>query len=120
MVKPTARRKAAKAAVSEKKKRTKKDPNKPKGAMSAYLMFCQATRAEVKAADPELKMMEISKVLGGRWKGLGDAQKKPFEDMAREMAAYKAKSTGGETCAGDVDNEKGDQDEEVQEEEEND
>ncbi|CAM9398979.1 unnamed protein product [Ectocarpus fasciculatus] len=73
-----------------KKKRAKKDKDAPKGAMSAFMQFSQATRAQVKADNPELKITEISKVLGEKWGKLDETQKRPYQDKADEdKARYK-------------------------------
>lgn len=56
---------------------------KPKRAMTAYLFFCKAHRDEVKEAYPELKMIEIQKKLGERWKRATDQEKVPFVKQAQ-------------------------------------
>ena len=73
-----------------------KDPNKPKGAKSAYLFFSLSERPKVKAAEPELSFGETAKRVGETWKGLSDAAKAPYvakaeadaRRHAREMASY--------------------------------
>lgn len=45
---------------------------------------------QVKADNPELKVTEISKVLGEKWGKLDETQKKPYQDKADEdKARYK-------------------------------
>lgn len=45
---------------------------------------------KVKADNPELKVTEISKVLGEKWGKLDEIQKKPYQDKADEdKARYK-------------------------------
>ncbi|EWM23164.1 fact complex subunit ssrp1 [Nannochloropsis gaditana] len=91
--------KKEKAGPGKKKKRAKKDPNAPKQALSAYMLFTQASREAVKAEQPGLKVTEISKVMGERWRALSAEEKKVFEDQAasakvrygEELRAYKAK-----------------------------
>jgi hypothetical protein len=34
--------------------------------------FCNAKRAEVKAANPDAKMTDLSKILGTQWKALSE------------------------------------------------
>ncbi len=47
-------KRSAKAEEPKKRKRkAKKDPNAPKNAMSAYLMFCEEWREKVKAQNPD-------------------------------------------------------------------
>lgn len=75
-------------AVKEKKPRkprTKKekivDPNKKKRAPSSFIIFSNEHRAKVRSENPDLKITEIGKILGTMWKGLSDAQKKPYVDQ---------------------------------------
>ena len=39
--------------ATEKKKRTKKDPNAPKKALSAFMIFSQENRSKIKEANPD-------------------------------------------------------------------
>eukprot|EP00903_Cladosiphon_okamuranus_P016677 g15378.t1 len=87
------------SSKSPKKKRAKKDKNAPKGAMSAFMQFSQAKRAEIKAENPDMKITEISKVLGEKWRGLDEEAKASFQQKAdadkeryqKEMVTYNAK-----------------------------
>jgi hypothetical protein len=84
------------AAKAEAKKR--KDPNAPKRGLSAYMFFTASIRAEVTAANPDLKMTELSVKMGEQWKTLTEEEKAPFvaqavADKARymqEMETYNA------------------------------
>ena len=71
---------------SSKKKRKKKDKdeNKPKRAKSAYNFFLTQKRSEVKEKYPELDNTAAMKQLGMMWKEASDAEKAPFEAMAKE------------------------------------
>ncbi|GBG32408.1 High mobility group protein B1 [Hondaea fermentalgiana] len=64
------------------RKGKRKDPNRPKRAMSAYLYFCKALRETVKAEFPEKSMVEIQKVLGARWKDTSEAERQPYLKQA--------------------------------------
>ena len=88
----------------KRKKRKEKDSNAPKRALSAFLFFSNAKRAEVtaelKAANPDLKgVAEVGKRLGEMWKELSDEAKQPYNEQAaadkeryeREQAAYNEK-----------------------------
>ncbi|CAM9183918.1 unnamed protein product [Choristocarpus tenellus] len=80
-------RKREKEKAKEKKpKKRKKDPNAPKGRKTAFMQFSQAKRAEVKAEQPDLKITEISKVLGDRWQKMGPDDRRPYEELAQEDA----------------------------------
>ncbi|CAM9671553.1 unnamed protein product, partial [Laminaria digitata] len=86
------------------KKRAKKDKDAPKGAMSAFMQFSQAKRSETKEANPDLKITEISKVLGEKWGKMDAEAKGPYNDLAqtdkerykREKGAYDAKKKAAE------------------------
>ncbi|KAL9190387.1 hypothetical protein ACHAXT_007598 [Thalassiosira profunda] len=95
-------KKAAPKAAKE------KDPHAPKRAMSSYMLFCEATRAqhtgEGKLSGP---------VLGQMWNGLDDGEKRRYDDMAaedklryeRELAAY-VPPAGGDGEVGEEDAER--------------
>lgn len=93
----------------EKKQRKKKDPNAPKGALSAFMFFNKATRATVVAENPGIAFAEVAKKIGEAWKALPAAERTPFDAQAaadkarhkREMAAYEAKGGAG-AGGGDV------------------
>ena len=93
-VKKNLKPKSAKERGKQKKK--EKDPNKPKGAKSAYLYFSLSERPKIKAAEPELSFGDTAKRVGDRWKGLSAAAKAPYVAKAeadarrheREMASY--------------------------------
>mmetsp|Transcript_31496 Transcript_31496/g.53154 ORF Transcript_31496/g.53154 Transcript_31496/m.53154 type:complete len:593 (-) Transcript_31496:185-1963(-) len=94
----------------KKKKRAKKDPNAPKGALSAFMFFSSADRKRILAGDASLSMVEVSKVVGTHWREMTAEQKAPYEEQARadkqryaeEMAAFK-QGGGGAGGAGDDD-----------------
>lgn len=78
----------------------KKDPNAPKRPLSAYMLFSQDKRAEVKEEKPDVTFGEIGKILGAKWKEADEAERKPYEDKAaaekaryeKEKAAYDAEN----------------------------
>lgn len=51
-----------------KKKKSKSNPDKPKQAMTAFLVFSQRERPKIKQEFPEMKFGDIGKELGKRWK----------------------------------------------------
>ena len=99
--KKPAKKAGAKPALGKngkpKKKKKAKDPNKPKRAMVAFMYFSIEQRPEVQKRQPELKIAEVSKVLGERWRNMGPSQKAKYEAKAaadkkryeKEMKAYK-------------------------------
>ena len=91
-----------KAATKEVKTRTvkpKKDPLKPKRALSAYMFFVQDYRERIKEENPNASFGEVGKLLGAKWKEMSDAEKKPYEKQATEdkvrAADAKAAYDGG-------------------------
>lgn len=54
------------------KKRAKKDPNAPKKALSAYMIWLNETREEIKKDNPGISITELSKKAGLLWKNLDD------------------------------------------------
>lgn len=74
-----------------------KDPNKPKRPTSSYFYFVAKEREEAKKRGDDIsRVAEWTKVVSAKWRELTDAQKKPFEALAKTdkgryeqaMAAY--------------------------------
>ncbi|XP_031557344.1 FACT complex subunit SSRP1-like isoform X2 [Actinia tenebrosa] len=87
-------KKKAKADVSKasssKKGKKKKDPNAPKRAMSAYMLWLNDTRQQIKDENPGISVTEVSKVAGEKWKVLTDKSK--WEKLAAvEKEKYQEK-----------------------------
>jgi len=67
----------------EKKKKKSKDPNEPKKPLSAFFLFSNQKRVEVKDANPQFSVGEIGRRLGEMWRNLSDESKRPFEEAAK-------------------------------------
>jgi len=67
---------------SPKRKKTKKDPNAPKRAATAFLVFSNEKRGELMKKYPKEKITDIAKRLGSKWKKLSDKEKSPFQKEA--------------------------------------
>jgi len=73
-----------------------KDINRPKKASTAYILFSNDMRQQVKASNPEMKSNQLMVELGRLWKLLSDEEKAVYntkfeEEKARyaqEMASY--------------------------------
>jgi len=86
-----------------KRRGKKRDPNEPKRAPSAYLLYGQKVREQVKTEHPDAKSSQIMQIIGQMWQKLGDEEKKPFNDQASELKAkydkdksdYKKNKSGG-------------------------
>lgn len=82
----------------KKKKKVEKDPNAPKRNLSSYMLYSQAVRPATVAKHPDLKAVEIAKLIGEKWNALTDKEKQPYVKQAekekarfdRETERYKA------------------------------
>lgn len=54
----------------------------PKRPATAFVMFSNQHRQEVKEANPQLTMVEIAKKLGEMWRGMETEVRKEWEDKA--------------------------------------
>jgi hypothetical protein len=73
-------------------KRARKDPSAPKRPMSAFLMFAQTRRTELRRKNPGSKNTEVSQILGEMWRNMSSEERLPFVDKEEsERAAYKTK-----------------------------
>lgn len=88
--------KKGKKKNAKKDKKRKRDPNMPKRPTTAFLYFTADKRAEVKEANPGIKVTDVSKKIGEMWRALDDAGKAPYAEKAstdrarwkEEMEAY--------------------------------
>jgi len=94
--------KGEKAAAKETKKKRKKDPNAPKKALTAYVIFANEHREATKAANPEATFGTMGKLLAAKWNALEEKDKEPYNKKAavlklkyeEDVAAYH-KAGGG-------------------------
>merc|ERR1712080_91735 len=56
----------------------------PKKARGAYILYTMDARPQVVAANPEMKVTEIMKVLGSQWRDLDDDDKAKYQQLADE------------------------------------
>jgi len=68
--------------------RRKRDSDKPKRPLTAYMLFCQEKRAEIKKNNPTVSFGEIGKLLGQAWQQLSPDDRKPYEDSSKEAKAH--------------------------------
>lgn len=79
------------------KAKKEKDPDAPKRPQSAYFLYCNERRPQLKKEKPELSMCDMTKELTKEWKELTEKQKKKYDDMQvkekeryeKEMETYK-------------------------------
>ncbi|KAL7434731.1 hypothetical protein ACHAXH_005665 [Discostella pseudostelligera] len=65
-------------------KKKKKDPNAPKRNQSSFFLYSNATRNDVKAANPEAKFGEIAQIISRHFKALPDEERQYWDGKAAE------------------------------------
>ncbi|BFU23124.1 high mobility group box domain containing protein [Entamoeba histolytica HM-1:IMSS-B] len=63
------------------KPKTTDTTQKLKRPLSAYFLYSKDVRKSVVEANPTLKNTEIMKIIGEKWKGLSDQEKKKYNDL---------------------------------------
>lgn len=63
----------------------KKDPRAPKRPLSAFLLFCQEYRPQIRFYNPRMAMIRVAKELGKIWRQLSSWNRKPYEDRAAKL-----------------------------------
>lgn len=51
-------------------------PHSPHRALSAYMFFVQDYRERIKSENPDASFGEVGKLLGAKWKEMGESEKK--------------------------------------------
>ncbi|KAJ3222178.1 Ribonucleoside-diphosphate reductase large subunit, partial [Chytriomyces hyalinus] len=89
---------ATKAKPSKAKPaKAKKDPNAPKKALSAYLLFANENRARIREENPDASFGQIGKLLGAEWKEASEATKQKFSALQEKDKARYAKAMSSYT-----------------------
>ncbi len=84
-------------------KKASKYPNAPKRPLSAFFLFAQDERPDIKKGNTSLSVGDISKEISLRWKKVSDDVKKRYEQKAavekqkyeKRLAEYKKSGGGG-------------------------
>eukprot|EP00092_Neocalanus_flemingeri_P012777 GFUD01013768.1.p1 GENE.GFUD01013768.1~~GFUD01013768.1.p1 ORF type:complete len:196 (+),score=61.11 GFUD01013768.1:31-618(+) len=61
-----------------------KDPNAPKKNCSAFFFFCKDKRSEVKEANPDFAVGDITKEIGKQWADIDPKVKSKYEKQAED------------------------------------
>jgi hypothetical protein len=65
-----------------------RDPNAPAGVKSAFIFYLGVIRAAVRASQPDIKSVELTKVIGAQWNQLSTAERQ----VRRARVAVRAES----------------------------
>jgi len=84
-------------------KKAAKDPNAPKRPLSAFFLFSQDERPDIKKRNPTMSVGDMSKEIGSKWKKASDDVKKRYEQKAAgekqkyevRLAEYQKSGGGG-------------------------
>ena len=68
----------------KKTKKAKKDPNAPKRAMSSFMFYSNEVRGHVSSQNPSMKLTDVSKEIGRRWKEMDSSEKLKYETLAAD------------------------------------
>lgn len=75
---------SAPGAAPEKKRRKRRDKEKPKRAMSAYLVFLNRHRERVQKKNPNYSVTDVTKDLALKWKQVSDAERAECQRISEE------------------------------------
>jgi len=69
--------------ANRKLRKKRRDPQAPKRASNAYMIFCKERRATLKVEHPELAFGKLGQMLGDIWRKLSADEKRPYEQRAQ-------------------------------------
>jgi hypothetical protein len=72
------------APRKKKKKKKKKDPNAPKRNQSSFFLYSNATRNDVKEANPSAKFGEIAQIISRHFKALPEEERAYWQEKAAQ------------------------------------
>uniref|UniRef100_A0A914D7Z7 Sex-determining region Y protein n=1 Tax=Acrobeloides nanus TaxID=290746 RepID=A0A914D7Z7_9BILA len=55
--------------------------------LNAYMIWTRHERTKMLAKEPKMKMNEVTKAMGERWKNMPDHEKRPYFEMAKRFAS---------------------------------
>merc|ERR1719204_2512815 len=65
----------------------KKDPNAPKRPLSGYMIFVNAVRDKVVNDNPDMKVTDVLREIGGMWRDLSESDKQFYQAKAVKLKA---------------------------------
>ena len=72
------------APKKKRKAKKKKDPNAPKRNQSSFFLYSNATRNDVKQANPEAKFGEIAQIISRHFKALPEEEREHWNEKAAQ------------------------------------
>lgn len=75
------------SVIKKRRKRTPRDASAPKRSSGAYVFFTNYMRPIIWKQQPNLKFVELGKVLGQKWRALSKEDRAPYEKLAEEDKA---------------------------------
>jgi len=82
----------SKGKKTEGKRKRMKDVNAPKKPQSAYFLFANDRRPRLREAHPDKKITDVAKMLGEEWKKMPEAEKKPWDEMAKKKGTIRQRN----------------------------
>lgn len=70
-----------KTGKNEKKQKKEKDPNAPKRPLSAYILFCNAKRSEIRSAHPDMDAKDVTREMGKMWRELSEQEQSKWKNQ---------------------------------------
>jgi hypothetical protein len=64
-----------------KKVKKEKDPNVPKRPLSAYILFCNAKRSEIRSAHPDMDAKDVTREMGKMWRELSEQEQSKWKNQ---------------------------------------
>ncbi|KAI9248096.1 high mobility group box domain-containing protein [Sporodiniella umbellata] len=90
-------------AESASVKKKAKDPNAPKRNLSSYMLYSQAVRPKVVEENPQLKAVDIAKLVGEMWNKLSEKEKNPYvKEAEKEKLRYEKETANYKTSLGET------------------
>ncbi len=77
----SSKKSTGKKEKKEKKEKKDKDPNVPKRPLSAYILFCNAKRSEIRAAHPDMDAKDVTREMGKMWRELSEKEQSQWKNI---------------------------------------
>ena len=65
-------------------RKRRRDPNAPKRALSAFMIYSKERRPEITSANPHIAFGDIARTIGEEWRSMNAREKKRYEDASNK------------------------------------